>query len=252
MSKKMREQRLHPPYTYDGLQVFCECNDPERYTNKEERQGAVCVGNRVDVPCCPACHMWPWTYLNTPPKTNIKGDDMKEKADVKEDALEGSIEKWEKIINKEGVDYNNCPLCEEDCNSCVVHKVVGQRGCNNTPYEAWKTHHNQAHPNHPRIDRKVLCPVCEALATAEYEFLKSLRVEKPEWAWVNVYNRENGSTGQSGFGICLGPRLHSSQDEAVSFGSPNGATIPVRVPANAAAVKVIRAEHEARQESEGK
>jgi hypothetical protein len=58
-------------------------------------------------------------------------------------ALEGSIEKWEKIVMGTGKDEgcSNCPLCEEfwnyQCKDCPVRQATGQIYCRGTPYAKW-------------------------------------------------------------------------------------------------------------------
>lgn len=61
-------------------------------------------------------------------------------------ALEGSIKKWEAIVDGTGIDagQDNCPLCQkffkEDvetghkCGGCPVKEESGEDGCRNTPY----------------------------------------------------------------------------------------------------------------------
>lgn len=58
-------------------------------------------------------------------------------------ALQGSIDKWENIVNGKGVDsgWQNCPLCEKfmdeiGCFGCPVAKA-GHPLCRNTPYTDW-------------------------------------------------------------------------------------------------------------------
>ena len=90
-------------------------------------------------------------------------------------ALRGSIEKWEKIVAKEGVDRysNNCPLCQTcgECDGCPVALKTELPGCSGSPYEEWDVHLDEEHHN---MARKVHCPTCEVLARKEVEFLKSL------------------------------------------------------------------------------
>ena len=85
-------------------------------------------------------------------------------------ALEGSIAKWEAIVDGTGIDKGvaNCPLCHlfsytKDCKGCPVAEVSGDTGCNNTPYVAYS-----------RAKRLSLDSITEA-AQAELDFLKSLR-----------------------------------------------------------------------------
>ena len=58
-------------------------------------------------------------------------------------ALEGSIKKWEKIVDGTGYDRGgeNCPLCKLflhsgtfDCGGCPVYQKTRKMGCDGTPY----------------------------------------------------------------------------------------------------------------------
>ena len=93
-------------------------------------------------------------------------------------ALKKSIEKWEKIVAKEGVDRgsDNCALCQisPNCKSCPV----GHFDCQNTPYKKWIIHHNYVHRRHPFQAMEIKCEICERHAKAELEFLKSLLPEE--------------------------------------------------------------------------
>lgn len=87
-------------------------------------------------------------------------------------ALEESIEKWEKIVKKTGIDErsDNCPLCQlyQDCDDCPVVD------CEKTPYLKWALHHERVHSTTLGDDMKIECKICERHAKAELEFLKSL------------------------------------------------------------------------------
>ena len=102
-------------------------------------------------------------------------------------ALDGSIEKWNQIRNRQEVDRgrSNCPLCQlynnskqyEQCKRCVVYLDTGARFCEKSPYEAWLNHYKLFHSNTTTIKygRKSECPECDILANDEYEFLKDLK-----------------------------------------------------------------------------
>ena len=94
-------------------------------------------------------------------------------------ALEGSIEKWEKIVDGTGVDDRdgNCPLCKlyPGCKPCPVAQTAHFTGCNDTPFIKWCKHHVEKHPTeewYPPL--KVECPTCKRLAQKELDFLKSI------------------------------------------------------------------------------
>ena len=97
--------------------------------------------------------------------------------------LEGSIEKWRKIVAKEGMDKGteNCPLCRIffdyiDCSGCPVAKATGEGFCEKTPYQWWHAHQIKCHStDNWGKDKKNECPTCTRLARAELKFLESLR-----------------------------------------------------------------------------
>jgi len=111
------------------------------------------------------------------------------------EALEKSIEKWEKIVAEKGKDLGslNCALCglfitkDRKCVGCPVYMNTGQRLCRETPYIDWLKHHAYRHFNvllgncplmlTPCV---VECPECKELAQRELEFLKSLLPEGME------------------------------------------------------------------------
>jgi len=98
-------------------------------------------------------------------------------------ALKGSIKKWEKIVEGEGIDDGgkNCPLCklysDKDCRSCPVCAEVDNYGCHDTPYDEWESHHENKHEEN-ELYRKVYCPTCKELAQKELDFLKSLLLKE--------------------------------------------------------------------------
>jgi len=107
------------------------------------------------------------------------------------EALEKSIQKWEKIVAGEGVDEgpNNCALCklfsDVDCYnsklgvSCPASDIESYLdGCCGTPWEEWRDHHEEKHGTKYYEPKKVECRECKRLAKKELEFLKSLREKK--------------------------------------------------------------------------
>lgn len=103
-------------------------------------------------------------------------------------ALEGSVEKWEKIVAGTGEDEgpSDCALCktflcqEGHCKGCPVALRTGMGGCEGSPYEEWDKHWDEHHWDgtvNPHVTPG--CPDCERLARAELDFLRSLR-EPPE------------------------------------------------------------------------
>ena len=104
----------------------------------------------------------------------------KEMDELTKEALKGSIEKWENIVNNEGIDKGstNCPLCHlfhetGSCKGCPIYSKTGNTNCYNTPYEKWNDHQwNVHHKYTPEV--KIYCSVCEKFAKEELKFLKSL------------------------------------------------------------------------------
>ncbi len=95
-----------------------------------------------------------------------------------EDALDGSIAKWEAIVAGTGVDdgWTNCPLCEEffmnDCRDCPVMERTGKNSCHGSPYEQWVDH---CDPEFLSGSYKVFDDESRRLAQSELDFLRSLK-----------------------------------------------------------------------------
>ena len=93
---------------------------------------------------------------------------------TREHAVQLSIEKWEDIINDEGIDDGgfNCALCHQyiRCYECPIHKLTDKFDCRGTPYEKWIQHQTNSHLGPKRIK----CNTCKRLAKKELEFLKGL------------------------------------------------------------------------------
>ena len=108
------------------------------------------------------------------------------------EALKGSIEKWERIVDGTGVDNraDNCPLCqlfyEHDeryehggCHDCPVRLRTRRDECVGTPYDGWRralekvATYNPYEPASVNIDGK-RDPTLVRAAKAELRFLKSL------------------------------------------------------------------------------
>lgn len=102
-------------------------------------------------------------------------------------ALQGSIEKWQRIEKGEGHDayMENCPLCQEfvdceeevdgvmrECLGCPVEKA-GHSGCGGSPWSAWNNK-LEALGRRGSKERIADTPELVALARAEREFLESL------------------------------------------------------------------------------
>ena len=93
-------------------------------------------------------------------------------------ALQGSIEKWEKVAagTEEDKGKFDCPLCHEflnkNCEGCPVAENAKDTNCKGTPYEEWDEHHLIKHGFLHRVVPD--CPECFRLAKAELDFLKSL------------------------------------------------------------------------------
>ena len=98
------------------------------------------------------------------------------------EALEGSIRKWEAVVEGSGADEggSNCPLCvladsrNEDggCAGCPVFEATGEEECGDTPFFLWRgvakaSRHGRTFVVHDSASR--------AAAQAERDFLVSLR-----------------------------------------------------------------------------
>ena len=94
--------------------------------------------------------------------------------------LEGSIEKWDNIVNNGGSDHGtgNCPLCRTfllyggHCKGCPVEKKTGEAGCGDTPYSKWYDHKEHNHKN--GYLAPIECRWCRKYAEDELKFLQSL------------------------------------------------------------------------------
>jgi len=99
------------------------------------------------------------------------------------EALEKSIEKWEKIVAGKGEDRgrDDCALCKlfrkESCVGCPVYAKTGHLGCRGTPYVRWVNHHDYKHFDESSEIYEIECSECKRLAQEELEFLKSLLPE---------------------------------------------------------------------------
>lgn len=102
-------------------------------------------------------------------------------------ALEGSIIKWDKIVDStEGIDYGtaNCPLCKafDLCSECPVGEYSQKHysyGCVETPYSKWEEHQKDVHRlNSPPFQRVSKCRTCLRLAKKELNFLCGLLPKK--------------------------------------------------------------------------
>lgn len=101
-------------------------------------------------------------------------------------ALQGSIKKWEAVVDGYGVDSGaeNCPLCAEFyrdddynddtddyCDGCPVATRTKEPGCIGTPYFDWRKAVLDSGQDFPA---KATTPKLVALAQTELDFLRSL------------------------------------------------------------------------------
>lgn len=102
-------------------------------------------------------------------------------------ALEGSILKWDKIVDStKGIDDGtaNCPLCQtfDSCNDCLIDKYSKDSysaGCGGTPYSKWEDHQKKIHRGkYPPYSRAPKCRTCLKLAKEELNFLCGLLPKK--------------------------------------------------------------------------
>jgi hypothetical protein len=100
---------------------------------------------------------------------------------TKDEALEKSIHKWERIVaDRRAVDNQggNCALCLQsggDCSRCLVGLKTGSIECYETPYWDWVCHQVVKHKECEPYRRQKDCKECTMLAQAELDFLISLR-----------------------------------------------------------------------------
>jgi len=112
-------------------------------------------------------------------------------------ALKKSIEKWEKIVKREGEDrgLRNKALCRlflmKGCKGCPVYSRTGKISCEGTPYIEWIKHHRDKHPSILDVSLKIKCPKCKELALQELEFLKSLLSEREELNKTNAKSKKD-------------------------------------------------------------
>lgn len=107
--------------------------------------------------------------------------------DKTRDALEGSIAKWQAIVNGTGRDEgtDNCPLCQMfyteqtrqegiSCIVCPVYFKTGFRYCRGSPYIAYSDYIEERYPGDMDYD-ETEDPRAIALAQEELDFLMGLR-----------------------------------------------------------------------------
>jgi len=101
-------------------------------------------------------------------------------------ALQGSIAKWEGIVNGTSEDNGseNCPLClmynndistRIECAGCPVAAAAADFGCGGTPYTDWSDYqHINGYRGFPQ---RVFDDCSREIAQEELDFLKSLLPE---------------------------------------------------------------------------
>lgn len=94
------------------------------------------------------------------------------------EALDGSIAKWEAIVNGTGGDIGpeNCPLCqlffyqEQTCLGCPVRDSTDFTQCLGTPYMNWTRVHKTSMPPYKALTAEQM-----QVAKDELQFLTSLK-----------------------------------------------------------------------------
>jgi hypothetical protein len=109
------------------------------------------------------------------------------------EALELSIEKWERIYDGVGEDHGSadCPLCEKFlkadidnlCKGCPVSLKTKRIGCRETPYDLWNFARQEYNT------RAAINPVLKAIAKEMLEFLRGLRPPEPEFDLRDVIRK---------------------------------------------------------------
>lgn len=95
------------------------------------------------------------------------------------EALEGSIAKWQSIVDGTGADRlaDNCSLCKAfpGCEGCPVAEATETSDCDNTPWVDWYGAQWALKRLHGKGEWRADTPELKELAYAELDFLKSLR-----------------------------------------------------------------------------
>jgi len=96
---------------------------------------------------------------------------------TKQEAIEGSIAKWRKIVAGEERDrgINDCPLCEMydvNCSECPIGVKTGAKYCEGTPYIQWLEHQEVKTCECSRL--MASCPACKRAAEAMLRWLEGL------------------------------------------------------------------------------
>jgi hypothetical protein len=94
-----------------------------------------------------------------------------------ENALEGSVKKWQDIVDgvREDEGSDNCSLCslfvKEACIGCPVYEYTGFKYCDGSPYDEWRDLERDTIYNiNGNIDKEAVMA-----AQAEVNFLKMLK-----------------------------------------------------------------------------
>jgi len=110
---------------------------------------------------------------------------MTTQAELLDRAIDGSIEKWQKIVD--GVDEDdgskNCPLCalfDDECCGCPIAAEFGDDCCWGSPYGDWikLTDHDVIRTMH----RRVRTLAQKDAAQAMLEYLVELKAKRKEAA----------------------------------------------------------------------
>lgn len=102
--------------------------------------------------------------------------------------LNGSIAKWENIVNSTNyhdLGYDNCELCQLNgcCNNCIIKIDTIVRNCRGTPYKDWESHQEDHDEMISNLDlrkeriwsREVGCKECLVLSQDELDYLRNLK-----------------------------------------------------------------------------
>lgn len=107
-------------------------------------------------------------------------DEMIKRIKSGEPLIDIAIDKWKDIANGTGYCLGNfnCALCyvyiHDKCDNCPIYKFTGYRGCRNTPFGDFRSHHAEKHVNvENRNEPK--CDICKSIANVEIAFLETVR-----------------------------------------------------------------------------
>ena len=131
---------------------------------------------------------------------------------TKIEAIRGSIQKWEAIVEGTGVDRgsSNCALCQKynnrttgiPCIGCPVPKIF----CDKTPYKTWILHQHGKHSEFDTETYRVRCDKCKVLAQKEVDYLSDILnielLKKSIKKWEDIREGTKTDLGSLNCALC--------------------------------------------------